>query len=415
MQRKEITRGFLLNFIASVLPIAIMQLIVYPIMSGNMSNSEYGQSLTFYSLLMLIPNSFGVVLSDLRLLYNKDYSDNKIEGDFNILLKIFLIISFCCMAIVSIVCYGKFPIIKLLTISITTIFVYIVGYLFVELLLQQAYEKILYNALHSAIGYIVGVIVFKLVGLWEVVYFFPYLLSFIYLVKHTNLLKESNAKTPNFKTLFKEYWMLLFSTLITNAISYADRLVLYPLLGGECVAIYYTASILGKLISMVVAPINRLILGVLSNRDRLSNAAFLKILFYGIGIHVIAYFVCLLITKPVLGILYPQLVESVMPYVTVATLASILSAMSSMLQPFVLRYTLVKWQMFIHTSSAVIYFVMAFILQHYAGLMGFCWGCVIGFAYKVVVMIVIYFRCKRDALVIEEEEKENLTCQLKEK
>ena len=151
MQRKEITRGFLLNFIDSVLPIAIMQLIVYPIMSGNMSNSEYGQSLTFYSLLMLIPNSFGVVLSDLRLLYNKDYSDNKIEGDFNILLKIFLIISFCCMAIVSIVCYGKFPIIKLLTISITTIFVYIVGYLFVELLLQQAYEKILYNALHSSI------------------------------------------------------------------------------------------------------------------------------------------------------------------------------------------------------------------------------------------------------------------------
>lgn len=400
INKKNLFNGFVLNFIAGVLPIAIMQLIVYPLMSANMDNASYGESLTFYSLLMMIPNSFGIVLSDLRMLYNKEYRDNNIEGDFKRLLLIFMLPSCVITLITAKFCFVKFDLIEYFLCCVTSLLVYFNAYLFVELVLKKDYKKILVNAIWMSIGYVIGITCLIAFKLWQLVYLVPFLFSTIYLGNKTDLLKEKNIKTKYYLILIKEYFLLLFSTIVTNAISYADRFVLFPLLGGTSVAIYYTASILGKLISMVSAPINRMILGTISDKDRLGNKLFSKMLIIVLFFHLIAYAVCILITKPILTLLYPKLVTVVMPYVPVATAASVLAAMASMLQPFVLRYTQVKWQSFIHISSAIVYFLSALLLQQYFGLIGFCTGALIGFIYKILLMIFIYFKFKKESIVV---------------
>jgi len=77
-------------------------------------------------------------------------------------------------------------------------------------------------------------------------------------------------------------------------------------------------------------------------------------------------------------------------------------ALISMVQPFVLKFCDIKWQIVINLSSVCIYFLSAVALWSVYGLMGFCVGSVIGTAAKLFIMLVIYYRkSKTDLSVME--------------
>ena len=83
MVKKKIVLDMFLNIIAATVPVAVLQLVVYPVTAKNIGGNEYGLMLTIYSVWIMISNSLGNVLNNIRLLYDKDYKDDK--GDFNIL------------------------------------------------------------------------------------------------------------------------------------------------------------------------------------------------------------------------------------------------------------------------------------------------------------------------------------------
>lgn len=86
-KNKKFIFDLFLSLIASGVPIAVLQLIVYPQLAKILGGDNYGLLLTVYSIWMLAANATGGALNNIKLLRNNCYMDENIEGDYPIILK----------------------------------------------------------------------------------------------------------------------------------------------------------------------------------------------------------------------------------------------------------------------------------------------------------------------------------------
>ena len=83
MRDKGFIKNFVLNAIATGVPIVVLQLIIEPKMSKNMSGEEFGLLLAIFSLVNLLSGIFGSSLDNLLLINYKTYPDKRY--DYNII------------------------------------------------------------------------------------------------------------------------------------------------------------------------------------------------------------------------------------------------------------------------------------------------------------------------------------------
>ena len=143
---------------------------------------------------------------------------------------------------------------------------------------------------------------------------------------------------------------------------------------------------------MLVGPINSVILSYISRWDKSKAIVFFKILRVAFIIATIAYFVVLLLSRPVIGLLFPQWLDEVMEIIPLTTFTIMISIISSVLHPFILKYCKMQWQIRINVIGSIAYFGSALFLWHFMGLKGFCIGTIIGVLVKLIIMIVVYFK-----------------------
>lgn len=86
MNRKKMIFDMVLNVSAAAIPLAMLQLLVYPFLSRYLAENEYGLMITMYSLWLMISNTLGNVIFNVRLIKNSVYEEKKIEGDFLIIV-----------------------------------------------------------------------------------------------------------------------------------------------------------------------------------------------------------------------------------------------------------------------------------------------------------------------------------------
>ena len=72
------------------------------------------------------------------------------------------------------------------------------------------------------------------------------------------------------------------------------------------------------------------------------------------------------------------------------TAAIVIQALNAFLNPFVLKFYDIKWQIVINVSSAGIYFVGALVLWYFYGIIGFCVGTICGQLIKTVIMVALH-------------------------
>lgn len=66
----------------------------------------------------------------------------------------------------------------------------------------------------------------------------------------------------------------MISNVLARAINYADKILLYPLLGGTMVSVYYAATVFSKVVSLAITPINSVALSYLSKINKKTNSLF---------------------------------------------------------------------------------------------------------------------------------------------
>ena len=389
---KKIILDVILNITASALPIAMLQLVIYPFVAKKIGGDEYGLMLTIYSVWIMISNSLGNVLNNIKLLRFPEYKEKEYEGDIPILLRQWTIVNSIVIFIVIWLYCGNFSLIHLFAGVAVATCILLKSYLEVGFRIELNYINILLNNFWLSLGFFIGFLIFWITDVWELIFLIGYATSCVFCIKKTNLIREPSNKTPIFQEVKKDSYSLVLSAIITNLINYADKLVLYPLMGGTTVAIYYTATILGKITGMLTGPINSVILSYITRWDKSKANFFYRVIAIGAVIIIVGYFVTLIIAKPIIGLLFPQWLEEVLEILPLTTATIMLNVLASILQPFVLKYCKIQWQIMISGIGSATYFICALFLWLFMGLKGFCIGTIIGVITKLILMITVYYR-----------------------
>ena len=393
--KKKVIFDMCLNIVAAALPVAMLQLIIYPQVAKNLGGDDYGLMLTIYSIWIMVTNSLGNVLNNIKLLRYPQYQELGEDGDVALLLRQWLAAGTAIVFVVINLYFGRFTLLHGILGCIVGALIFLKAYLEVGFRIKLNFGYILINNALLSIGYLLGYLVFRATGIWEFIFLIGYLLSCVFCEIKTRLLKEKAGRTSIFPEVCKDSYSLVVAAVINNLINYADKLVLYPLMGGTAVSIYYTATILGKITGMLTGPINSVILSYITRWDKSKANVFSKILMIGAVVVAVGYGCTLLVARPVINLLFPQWIEEVMEIIPLTTVTIMLTVLASFLQPFVMKYCKMQWQIGISAIGSGSYFLCALLLWRVMGLKGFCIGTIVGGVVKLIIMVVVYQRSTR--------------------
>lgn len=392
--KKRIAFDMGLNIIATAIPIVVLQLIIFPLVSKIIPSNSYGFLLTILSLMNMCPGTIASVINNIRLLRNSEYEKKNLFGDFNGILYASIIVNVIIVCGSVILLNNEIIVTDAILIIIVSILWILQNYYIVEFRIKINYKAILVNNIFMGIGYIVGYAVFLVTLRWIWIYVIGQLLGLLHILLTSKLKfwKEPLKITKLFRSTLIDYGEYMIATFLGRCTTFADRLLLFPIMGGTVVSIYYAATVFGKVVTMAISPITGVVLSYLATEKGKPKKVFNQMLVIVSILGGCGYVFAIIISKPVLTILYPQFVDEAMNYIFITTATLVLSVISSIINPFILRFFAMKYQIYINAVSMIIYVALSLILLIKWGLMGFCIGALIANIVKTIFMLAIFYR-----------------------
>lgn len=389
MFNKRIYIDFIFNIIASVLPIAFLQLIMYPFMAKYLDAESYGEALIIISFTTIIIQVSGIGINNTRIIKQEMYSKNKEKGDFNVLLLTLgafnIIACLICLRVLNfkiskvevglLICLVEFGLLK--------------TYISAEYNINKDFKKVLYSNMFLIAGYILGVIVFLITRQWIFMLLLGNVIATLYMLKTTCIWKEKLKITIHFKEISSSIFAISFSSLLINLVTYADRLILFPLVGASQVAVYYTASVFGKILSMGLSPISSVLLSYFSKESEMNNKKFWKMNIANFAVCIAFYIVSRIISEPIVKILYPDLFVEVRYLINIANIAAIINASTILVQPTILKFCNLRWQIYIQIIHLVIYILFSLLIVPEYGIIGFAYITVFIAIVKLGILLLV--------------------------
>ena len=389
MNKKKVTIDIGLNIIASSLPTLALQLLIFPLIAASVSEDDYGLILTIVGIVNVVAGVIGSSLNNTRLIHNEKYVTKELRGDFNFLVVIGLLLTLVLMPVILFIYLDLDNPFSLALLSLTVVFSLLALYNSVSFRIELNYFRILFNSFALIVGYGVGFLLFMIYGQWELIFFFGYLSSLLYIFFNSRLWKEPFVRTPLLGQTLKYILFLAFANLLANALIYIDRFLLYPFLGGAVVAVFYVSSLFGKVISMAITPMTGVILSYVAKMEKITRKAIAYILLFSLGIGSLGYLGCVVICPTILRFLYPTMAEEAMQFFYINTLTAILGAVSAVLNPIIMKFRNISWQLTIGVANLVVYISLSLPLLNFFGLMGFCVGALIAAVIKLLIAMTV--------------------------
>lgn len=403
--KKKILLDMGLNIGATFIPICILQLLLLPLIGGRMDIEQYGIMTSITALMTMISHTLGGTLNNVRLLCDLKYTEEQVKGDFNILLVIAATINMIIMFIGTWYYEGYLNVLNITLVIMSTIINLLREYFIVGFRLNLNYKAILINNSMLALGYVLGYVVFFATEQWQYVYLIGGLLSLVYVLKVTQMHREPYKLTKFFREVTTKGLILLISIALANMLNYVDRLMILPLFGASTVSIYYVSTLLGKVIGLGIGPICSVILSYISKIEKLPKNSFKVMLLVACTLGAVGYGFCIIISKPMINILYPLWADEAMKYIPITTFTAIITMLCSVINPMILRFCNMKWQIVINASSIIIYGIFTLGLVDKYGLMGFCIGTLVATFIKLIIMLIIYYISNKEKNIYKKEKK----------
>lgn len=394
--KKKFFNDVLLNMGAAVIPMFALQFIILPQVAKHIGPDSYGLLISTIAVINLFVSSFGSVLNNSRLIHEKKYKTLNLQGDFKIFLIVFLVINIILLTAGLYVLDYNLSLLNYILVFLTASLLLVTTYGSVEFRIKLNFKNIILSSIALFTGYFIGYWIFKITNQWIWIYIFGYGLNLIYIYKKTTILSEKISFTPIFKTTLNATLLLLGSAFMASIGTYIDKILIYPLLGGTAVSIYYVATILGKTISLAIGPLTGVLLSYLAQMKNFSNKKFKRLVLLSFVLGFISYWLVIIVSRPLLTIIYPQYIEEALVYLPVTTISIILTLISSAVNPVLMNFSHAKWQFFINVFYIIIYIPLSIYLVSIYGLMGLCYGIMIATALRLLSIIIIYLWLNRN-------------------
>lgn len=397
---KGIMQDILLNLLSVMLVMTVIQLFVFPYLSRQLSDEMFGQIITMYGMNNMIILFLGNTLGNIRMLKQHD------NVDFTLLSQLNMVASLIIIAGLS-VYYGS-------TFSQMTVFLFVLftglanlrAYTTVHYRISLTYNKILCLNFCLVFGYLLGFMIFYLTSSWIWIFLAGEICGLLYQLYSKNRLLIECFTTFSKKidaNVWREFFSLSTANGLANVANYLDRFIITPLLGAASMGIYYAASSLSKILTMVITPMSSVLLSYTTNQT--TGYARKKLLtLYGImlGIVVPSYFVLTTVSSFLVGILYPNYAQGAKPLIPIVTIGILLNVIYSVLHPFILKKYSIHYQLAIQLVYLFFYGGLSIVLSQRNGLIGFTWAFSIASIVKLLIqLIIVLFKKESDGTIWE--------------
>lgn len=380
-------KDFGLVFLSSMLVTLVTSFVINPILARYLSISDYGNALTLCGYVAIISSAIGNSLNNVRLLAKSNESEA--HNNYNAILILFSVLGTIIMACLTLLYFESAP---ATTISLC-IYVFLSSlnlYYIVSFRLKLNYiNNLLYNVV-VCLGYVLGIFLFIFWDFWPLIYICGQLFGLLFLLFTTSLPKEGIHINKDYKNTLKPFLYLCATTLIAQALTLLDRLVLHPLVGEEAVSLYNTAAFFGKGVGTLFAPIALVSLSYfVKDGFIITKKFFWKISGLGIMAVVILFIFSMPVAPFITELLYPTIYRAAEPYILIANIGAMLSALCVLLNPMLLKICNLKWQPVIQIIHGGLYFVLGILGTIIWGIYGFAFACVIANLIKAILMLCL--------------------------
>lgn len=178
--------------------------------------------------------------------------------------------------------------------------------------------------------------------------------------------------------------------MLTNVLLYLDRLLINPILGASDVAVFFAASVVGKLIGIVMQPLSGVILSYISvDITEKPSKVFKYSLGISSGIGILFFSGAYFATPFLLEVLYPDLFLEALPLYVLCNLIAVLNMISTIIQPLSLKFCPTYWQARIQIIYFICFFTLSLTFLYFYGLYGFIIGNIVSQILRLIVIIFV--------------------------
>ncbi len=371
-----IRRGFAKNLSLNVLAVVIMnlviQFVVYPYLNKVLGEDQFGVVLYLMSIVAILAGSLGGAINNVRLVTKPKYESK--NGDYNSILLIFCVVS-CVGALIALNVLNQLTLVNALFFCLLMILTLMRYYSDVAFRINLNFKMYFLFYLMVSAGYLLGVALFEGIAIWYIVLIPGELLAILFVVWKGSIYRQPFAYSENRKRVWKDICIVALSYLISNFFLNMDRIVLLNVLGGDAVTTFYTASVLGKTLALLIGPLTGVLVSYLANyQGELGKKSYRKATVLTIVLSAIAFFVCVLVSPWLIQLLYPNVYEQAKGLIVVGTLGQVVFFASSLLLAIILRFYHAKHQFTIQAVYGILYVLLAIPATWFFGLYGFAYA-----------------------------------------
>lgn len=384
------------NTIAFALGIVIQQLLVMPILARYASEDVFAEIIFFHSVFNVLCVVLGEELGNVKMIRNDVYETKRLQGDYALIL----MASLAFVVVCSNVCYFLFDIsyFNLLVCILTLLLGIVRYYCMTSYRLKQQFNVILIINIFYCVGEIVGLVV----AIAFHFYFLVFLIGEIVALTCWMVIRQRNgekfcknifSKTSEMGKTLKAYGGIGGVAIISNGVTYLDRLLVYPLAGASAMNMYYGASSMSKMLSLIVNPFSTFMLAKLvAVRENREEKIIKKCVQIMLPMLLLFIFGSITVTYFGVKIFYPQYFKTAVELLIPIGFATALGLETSLLKPIVMRFYEANKLLFIQMFYALVLIVCMYFFSYRWGMHGFAWATCIGraiqlFAYFLLLRI----------------------------
>ncbi len=382
---KGLTGDFLYSVLGLVCMNGVIQLLLYPYFNRQMGADRFGVVLTLLSIVSIMGSTFGVAANYSRMVSRTKGQDA--NGDYNIFLLSVAVLS-AAVSAVGLLWLGQGGILYSASYYLLMVVTVLRYYADVQFRLTVNFKRFFIYYLLISAGYAAGVALYPVTGSWTAAMLAGEALAVAYVIWKGNIFSRPLfEQSPYFKANMKSVVLLSATELIAALVLNADRLMLQMFAGGMAVTVFYAATLIGKMISLISMPLNGVIMGHLGRyKGKLPPRVFLGICGGSLAAGALLNAACVGVSYIFIKVMYADIYEQVIPYLWLANAGQVFYFLSNTLTVILLRFTDEKFQLYINIIYLAAFLTLAVPMTFYWKLWGMAWALLLVNLLKIIVI-----------------------------
>lgn len=369
------------------------QFVVYPFWRSTLGSETYGNIVYQLAILNILAVSVGSGINYTRMKQsaeretgNRPYLIMMLAGMvLSTLVLIFLyaiglvqssIRDFCLFCVLTVVTMWRY-------------------YADVEYRLRINYKGFFFFYLVIGIGYLLGIWLFKLTGIWPLALLPGECAGLLVVLLRGSIFKADGVRgNQKMGPIIHIAAILIGTNVISYLIFNGDRIILQLFAGSTAVTIYYIASLFGKTMTFISTPLNGVLIGHLAKYDgKLTRELMNQVTTASLAGILVMIVVCQIASVIILPFLYPSDYQDVKSYLLLANAAQIIYFTGNILTTSVLlRFTSAANQMIVNVVHGALFVFFCIPVVMKFGIEGFCWGLLAANTVRVIICLVIGYK-----------------------